>query len=898
MTNVSAIGARGAALLSVDDPTERQARAATSAMRWTRPLLPGTLLAVSAGSLAVATGLLASPPTWLPGFEHGGVDGVVHDVVAFDPDLDGPEQTSLYACGEFTTAGGRHAECMAKWDGDEWSAVVSELDGNRIHDLLVYDEDGPGPTNPGLIATGFFTGIDGVSASCVALWRDGEWSRLGDGILLTQSSVAWCCVVFDEDGEGPQKPSLFVGGDFRLTEDGPALFVARWDGQSWSPVAVNTDQDEATVWTMEVCDDDGAGPRPASLFAAGHFDQIDGVVATNIGRWDGQHWSATGAGLPGWNGISSLRVFDPDGAGTLPPALHAGGHFDKAQGAAADHLATWDGDAWSEVGGGTEHEIYQLAVGDVTGDGRDELCVASWFQGLDGVQDTSLAAWDGAAWRALGEVVVGPEALEFLDIDGAGPIAPSLYLGDQTCGGCDPSEEFNGVGQWSGSAWRGLGCGASRTVRTILATADMPGMADGVYIGGHFRRVAGLAADRIAFWDGSAWSALGEGIDESVWALSTFDGDGDGRAELYVGGGVYRAGDAKASGLARWDGASWEAVGSFDAANLSVATYALTCFDDDADGPRRSALYATGMFATVDGVIVNGIARFDGSEWSPLGVGLTPNYNRAWALAVFDEDGPGPLAPALFVGGEFESAGGIGARGLARWDGQFWSAVADQQGGVVDGAVYTLCVWDPDGPGIELPVLCVGGDFASAGVSKSANVAAWDGKVWKPFATGLKGEGYHPVRSLAALDPDGAGPLPGDLYAGGNFGTNGGQHDANIARWDGVKWQVMGGGANGEVNALAPCDEDGAGHLPPRLWAGGEFTLAGDISSGHLAHWGSAPTPCLADCDHSGSLDSLDYLCFVGLFGAQDPAADCDASASWDLFDFLCFVNAFNAGCP
>jgi predicted outer membrane repeat protein len=55
--------------------------------------------------------------------------------------------------------------------------------------------------------------------------------------------------------------------------------------------------------------------------------------------------------------------------------------------------------------------------------------------------------------------------------------------------------------------------------------------------------------------------------------------------------------------------------------------------------------------------------------------------------------------------------------------------------------------------------------------------------------------------------------------------------------------------------------------------------------------------PWCADCDGSGVLDLFDFLCFVNLFNAAEPASDCTADGVLDLFDFLCFTNAFNAGC-
>jgi hypothetical protein len=77
---------------------------------------------------------------------------------------------------------------------------------------------------------------------------------------------------------------------------------------------------------------------------------------------------------------------------------------------------------------------------------------------------------------------------------------------------------------------------------------------------------------------------------------------------------------------------------------------------DDGTGP---ALYAGGDFTTAGGVSANRIAKWDGTEWSPLGNGID-DWVRA--LAVFD-DGSGP---ALYAGGYFSTAGGIDVNRIAR----------------------------------------------------------------------------------------------------------------------------------------------------------------------------------------------------------------------------------------
>ena len=59
----------------------------------------------------------------------------------------------------------------------------------------------------------------------------------------------------------------------------------------------------------------------------------------------------------------------------------------------------------------------------------------------------------------------------------------------------------------------------------------------------------------------------GPGGYDSVFALTTFD-DGSGPA-LYAGGDFSAAGDKAAFGIARWDGSSWSPLGSGVTGNLS-----------------------------------------------------------------------------------------------------------------------------------------------------------------------------------------------------------------------------------------------------------------------------------------------------------------------------------------
>src|ERR1051325_2399444 len=55
----------------------------------------------------------------------------------------------------------------------------------------------------------------------------------------------------------------------------------------------------------------------------------------------------------------------------------------------------------------------------------------------------------------------------------------------------------------------------------------------------------------------------------------------------------------------------------------------------------------------------------------------------------------------------------------------------------VNGLVYAMTVWDPDGAGPQPPLLVIGGDFTTAGSTMAHNIAAWNGNSWSALGTGV-----------------------------------------------------------------------------------------------------------------------------------------------------------------
>jgi hypothetical protein len=187
--------------------------------------------------------------------------------------------------------------------------------------------------------------------------------------------------------------------------------------------------------------------------------------------------------------------------------------------------------------------------------------------------------------------------------------------------------------------------------RVNALTVFDAGNGPALYAGGTFTTAGGVAANRIAKWNGSSWSALGSGITGNVYALTVFDA-GSGPA-LYAGGHFGAAGGLAANYIAKWDGSSWSALGS----GMNGPVYALTVFD----GGSGPALYAGGAFTTAGGMAANSIAKWDGPGWSALGGGVS-DYGVS-SLAVYDDGG----GPALYSGGYFPSAFDSGDSYLAKW---------------------------------------------------------------------------------------------------------------------------------------------------------------------------------------------------------------------------------------
>ena len=600
---------------------------------------------------------------------------------------------------------------------------------------------------------------------------------------------------------------------------------------------------------------------------------------------------SVGAHGPPLNGHVRTTVVGSDGH------LYAGGDFTHAGATVLNHVARWDGQAWQPLGAGTNAPVHTLVVGP---DGQ--LYAGGAFSQAGGIAVHRTARWDGTAWGLSG-----------IGVGGSDPVVAIAFAP----GGRVYVAEPWGIWRTYNGTMESI-TGTSSGVRTLVVAPDGT-----LYAGGYFSSLRGVAANRVARWDGQTWHPLGAGIGsnytESVLAM---DIGADGH--LYAGGNFAVAGGAVAKRVARWDGSAWHTLGEgLD----GLSGPSVTALDARPDG----SVYVAGRFLTAGGTPARHLARWDGAAWhavSPgsdyaLGTlavaadgriyaaGQSQFYIPAFVMQWTDTAGTllgsafdgivrvvvrGPDG-ALYAGGSFQMAGDTLAAAVARWDGSRWHPLGAGIGIDPDGDGVQALAFGPDGS------LYAGGSFFMPGAppAVAASVARWDGQAWLPMGSGLSSR----VRALA-VTPDGT------VYAGGSFDTGGGAPTSTLARWDGTAWRSMGlHGTPYGVYALAVGPDgslyaggyyqvgnqlwrigrwDGTAWHPlgsgvndqtylatvhalafgpdGHLYAGGRFDTAGGVPAGSAARWDGTSWHALGQGPalHSGAVLALSFGADGGLY--------------------------------
>ncbi len=634
--------------------------------------------------------------------------------------LDDGSGPALYAAGNFHHAGEVSAKGVAKWDGRVWSALGAGL-SDTVHAMTVFDDG----TGPAIYAAGSFTYSGQTPMRGLAKWDGTVWSQVGGG--LGGYGAGYAIGAFDL-GDGPR---LYVGGEFLLLHPPGKDFwrnIACWDGREWAGFGLGVTNALGPAVMTITAFDHGFGPQ---LTIGGSFSFAPPGLnpLPRVARWTGMQWVQVGSVLSDWpyHHVNSLVALD----GPAGPTLYAGGVFTGAAWLnQVNYMARLVNGDWKTVGGGmagltSNANSYVRGLMVAWGAGRSELWAAGAFKVAGDALADRVARWDGLRWNAVehGRGLTGRGLTACPWDDGGGT---KTFVGGEFLGAGD--RVCNSIAAWDGDRWRQAGSGLQITTQTQVA----PGSANALcafddpaghalYATGWFNRAGGGPCFNVARWDGHHWSApAGTGLNAVGRALAVFD-DGTGPA-LYVGGDFYQIGPTDIRGIARWNGIAWSAVGAGPAQQTNGNVYALAVHDDSS-GP---ALYAGGQFNSMGGVPAAGVARWNGAVWQPVGTGFATSAaagHRIRDLAVLKDGG----VPTLYAAGDFESVQGLIGRCVARWDGASWHPLPTGVGVVpLGGEIVRLTSFD-DGSGSAIYLM---GSITVSSTVPNVGVLKFQGGVW------------------------------------------------------------------------------------------------------------------------------------------------------------------------
>lgn len=551
--------------------------------------------------------------------------------------------------------------------------------------------------NGELVLGGSFNSIGGTSVSNVARLSGGAWMRFGNA---DHPGPCYCLSSFNGTlvAGGPQGlkfitsnslgaywlDSYLVGSVSALAVSGNALYV----GGTFSQIPTYTPG--ATTVTMQ---------------AAANIAKVAGGMDANFLF----SWIPLAGGVD--NSVGAMSAIPGGGVVVAGSFYHAGL-------LTTGHIAKWDGTAWS----GT-----RTSPPFPSADTSARIVVAaadSWyFKGGFDAQQSSLAGFVGWSGGVLSPLGGGGGANSNLK-------SITARSGDEVVAGgrfyCVPNTFAPALASWDDNAWSAIGdpfaqigtIGPSVVDSVIrLANGDIvaTGLLDATWTG---------QPEGIARWDGQGWHAMGSGL--------TLQGQPSGAAtfelldngDLVAGGAFSHAGGSASPCVARWDGSGWSSVG---AGFPWQGNYVVKLLN------TGSGLFAGGAlssFGTYQASGVNGIARWNGSQWVGVGGGVA-SQTLSWPFPLmsgFVTDIAEAADGSIIVVGNFTIAGGQPALNVARWNGVSWASL----GGGVPGNVLAVAV-------LPSQDVVVAGSFTTAGGSPAQNIARFDGQAWSEFEGGLPG---------------------------------------------------------------------------------------------------------------------------------------------------------------
>lgn len=182
------------------------------------------------------------------------------------------------------------------------------------------------------------------------------------------------------------------------------------------------------------------------------------------------------------------------------------------------------------------------------------------------------------------------------------------------------------------------------------------------------------------------------------------------------------------------------------------------------------------------------------SQWSDVDSGTNSGIYAFYVDTTTD---------LLYVGGLFNTAGGININSIATWDGTNWNSFGNNATFSSPDVIFSILKFSGE--------IVVAGKFEFIGSTRVNNIAKWNGTSWEAFGNGFDDS----VSDIIVYK--------GELYACGDFFYSGTDTVRCFAKWNGTKWITL-THLIGYANTMTEYDG--------KLIVGGGFTHATITCSG------------------------------------------------------------------
>jgi hypothetical protein len=350
--------------------------------------------------------------------------------------------------------------------------------------------------------------------------------------------------------------------------------------------------------------------------------------------------------------------------------------------------------------------------------------------------------WNGSAYVNPLAGVTGGNITDIKEAPNGDIYVCGAFTGVSNGGNAVPNTK--GIARWSkvNQIWEAVG--DPNTGATIDWIWCMIFDANGdLYIGGKFTNLANIAnADNFAKYtvSNNTWSAIGSGINDSVYAIEI-----EPNGTIYIGGLFTEAsGNVNCKRIAYWSGSAW----------APLSTGLIEYVRDLKFAPDGKLLIA-GAFNSAGGTGGAYICWWDGSAFKSFENLGAIGLNNGVASIDINPNG------TIIIGGDFTNAGGDpNANYVAEWHGNNWGSLA--AGGLNSYVRKVYCADNGD--------IYIGGFFTQAG-----NLQLTDRIVKSTQGTyqslDIELPGIEVVNTILSASD-------GSLYIGGRFSTTAASENA------------------------------------------------------------------------------------------------------------------------